>query len=79
MPKYFKHSNTLMQLQKEVQRLNMTLIEHIGSKKKMTSTTLGATEPVKKQLQRTPVAIVGMASIFPQSHKTRWRSHLCCD
>ena len=67
MPKLFKHSNTLMQLQKEVKHLEVTLTEHIRSKQNMTSTNLKDTKPTNKQLQQTPVAIVGMASLFPQS------------
>ena len=67
MPKLFQHSNSLMQLQNEVQHLEMTLIEHIRSKQNMTSTNPKNTKPTNKQLQQTPVAIVGMASLFPQS------------
>lgn len=56
-----------MQLQNEVKHLKVSLIEHIRSKQKMTSTKLKGAELAVKQLQRTPVAIVGMASIFPRS------------
>ena len=67
MPKYFQYSNSLMQLQSEVKHLEMTLTEHIRSKQDMTFTSLKDTMPTNHQLQQTPVAIVGMASIFPQS------------
>ena len=67
MPKSFKHSNSLMQLQSEVKHLEMALTEHIRSKQDMTSTSLKDITPTNNQLQQTPVAIVGMASIFPQS------------
>lgn len=67
MPKSFQHSSTLMQLLNEVDELEMTLIEHIRSKQDMTSTVSKAAKISKIQLQQTPIAIVGMASIFPQS------------
>ena len=68
MPKSLFNSNSLMQLQSEVKHLEMALTEHIRSKQNMTSTSLKDTTPANNQLQQTPVAIVGMASIFPQSH-----------
>ena len=68
MPKIFKHNHNLMQLQSEVKHLEMALNEHIRSKQNMTSTALKNTKLTKAQLQQTPVAIVGMASVFPQSH-----------
>ncbi len=67
MPKSFTRTNTLMQLLNEVEQLEMTLIEHIRSKKDMTSTGSQAAKTSNLQLQQTPIAIVGMASIFPQS------------
>ena len=68
MPKSFKRSNTLVQLQYEVEQLEKTLVEHIRSKKQnMTSSTPSVTQTVNTQLRQTPVAIVGMASIFPQA------------
>jgi polyketide-type polyunsaturated fatty acid synthase PfaA len=67
MPKSLQHNNTLMQLLSEVNELEMTLIEHIRSKQDMTSTVPKAAKISNIQLQQTPIAIVGMASIFPQS------------
>ena len=66
MPK-FRHSNIFDQLQKEIARLEQTLLEHIRSKTNMTS-SIPAKSNIVNQLQQTPIAIVGMASIFPQSH-----------
>ena len=67
MPK-FRYSDTFNQLQKEVVQLEQTLIEHIRSKTNMTSSIPAKTNTMKSQLQKTPIAIVGMASIFPRSH-----------
>ena len=66
MPK-FRHSNIFDQLHNEVDRLEQTLIERIRSKTNMTSSIPAKTNTVN-QLQQTPIAIVGMASVFPKSH-----------
>ena len=68
MPKSSKRSNTFVQLQHEVEHLEKTLVEHIRSKtQNMTSQTAPIAHDINTRLRQTPVAIVGMASIFPQS------------
>ena len=71
MPNSITFGTALMQLSKEVEKLEKTLVELVRGKK-MTSHNQSKAEKqleakVKLQLQQTPVAIIGMASIFPQS------------
>ena len=66
MPK-FSHSDLFDQIQQEVDRLEQILIEQIHSKTNMKSSRSPEDKTVTKQLQQTPIAIVGMASIFPRS------------
>jgi polyketide-type polyunsaturated fatty acid synthase PfaA len=68
MPISSKHIDTLMQLEKEVKQLESNLIELIWSKNHHMSPNISAeTKLTNTQLQQTPIAIIGMASIFPQS------------
>ena len=72
MPNSSNFGTALMQLSKEVDKLENTLVKLVTAKK-MTSHNQSQTakqiktEKINQQLQQTPVAIVGMASIFPQS------------
>ncbi len=71
MPNSIMFGTALMQLSKEVDKLEKTLVELVREKK-MNSLNQSTAEKqveakLKLQLQQTPVAIIGMASIFPQS------------
>jgi polyketide-type polyunsaturated fatty acid synthase PfaA len=68
MPISSKHIDTLMQLENEVKQLESILVKRIWSKNHHMSPNISAeTNLTNTQLQQTPIAIIGMASIFPQS------------
>jgi polyketide-type polyunsaturated fatty acid synthase PfaA len=53
-------------LKSQIGKCEKTVIELIQAKKTMTSETI-CSRQVNRQLQQTPIAIVGMASLFPQA------------
>jgi polyketide-type polyunsaturated fatty acid synthase PfaA len=68
MSEFPKFNKTLIQLQNEVDRLETTLKAFIRSKQwSMISKQSTKPQSPEQQPQQTPIAIVGMASIFPRS------------
>jgi polyketide-type polyunsaturated fatty acid synthase PfaA len=60
--------STFVRLQDEVDKLEKDLVGLIQEKKMTSEKRTQITEPnINKQLQKTPIAIIGMASIFPQA------------
>ncbi|NJR54287.1 MAG: acyltransferase domain-containing protein [Acaryochloris sp. CRU_2_0] len=60
----------LEQFQYQVENFEKTVTKLIQAKKKM-STKPTSAQPINSQLQQTPIAIVGMASIFPQAENVQ--------
>jgi hypothetical protein len=70
----------LTQLPFKVSNCKKALIELIGVKKMMSDKSMKISN-INAQLQRNPIVIIGMASIFPQARnlKDYWENIICHD
>ncbi|AFZ00750.1 Beta-ketoacyl synthase [Calothrix sp. PCC 6303] len=63
-------NNALAQLEEHINNCEQAVIKHIEEKKRMSDKSVPV-NPMNTKLQHNPIAIVGMASLLPQSRNMR--------